>query len=230
MKYKSCLLKALLLLTSLTGFCQQDKNLLIKGKLFIIGGGERSPGLMKSLVATAKLKKEDYIVILPMASESGDTAYYYLKQDFEQVCPNAVANLNFTKQLVNDKRWLDSLQKSKLIFIAGGDQSRFMDIVLHTPVQDAIVSAFTNGSTIGGTSAGAAVMSKQMITGNEYSGDSLVPGSFRKIRYHFVEIKEGLGLLNTSILLPEAGTTACCLCWRSFPPVPVSVLMKAPQS
>ena len=156
--------------------------------------------MMKTLVATAELKDKDYVVILPMSSEAGDTAYFYIKRDFEQVCTNTIANLNFTRQQVNDKSWLDSLRNAKLIFITGGDQNRFMDIVLHTPVHDAIAGAYANGSTIGGTSAGAAMMSKQMITGNEFSGDSVRVGSFKKIQYHLVEVKEGLGLLNTAII------------------------------
>ena len=36
-----------------------------------------------------------------------------------------------------------------------------MNIVLHTPVYDAIHTAYANGSTIAGTSAGAAVMSEK---------------------------------------------------------------------
>jgi len=189
----------LLMALSFAGIGQSGKNLR-QGKLFIIGGGERSGQLMKTLLATAQLKKEDYIVILPMSSEEPDTSFYYIQQDFTSVCANTVANLNFTKQQLNDKSWLDSLRKAKLVFITGGDQNRFMNVVLHTPVQEAIVAAFNNGATIAGTSAGAAIMSKQMITGNEFSGDTVRSGTFKKIGYHLVEVKEGLGLLNTAIV------------------------------
>jgi len=200
MKNTHHLLKGLFFLASIAGYGQQGKNLSTKGKLFIIGGGERSAQMMETLVLTAQLKKEDYIAILPMSSESADTAFYYIKRDFAQVCTNTVANLNFTKQQVNDKVWLDSLRRAKLIFVTGGDQNRFMDIVLHTPVHDMIVAAFANGATIAGTSAGAAVMSKQMVSGNEYAGDSIVAGAFRKIKFHLVEVKEGLGLLHNAII------------------------------
>ncbi len=198
MKHKCRLLTAFLILLSSPNFCQYSKN--PTGKLFIIGGGDRSPALMKTLLATARLKPTDYIVILPMSSEEPDTSFFYIKQDFEQVCTNTLVNLNFRHEKVNDLAWLDSVQKAKLIFITGGDQGRFMGVVLHTPVYDAIKAAYAKGATIAGTSAGAAIMSRQMITGNEYSGDSLRAGSFKKIKYHFVEIKEGMGLLNTAIV------------------------------
>ncbi|MEP7111372.1 MAG: hypothetical protein ABI760_25475, partial [Ferruginibacter sp.] len=42
MKYKLHLLMSLLLSVSLTGYGQPDKNLQARGKLFIMGGGERS--------------------------------------------------------------------------------------------------------------------------------------------------------------------------------------------
>jgi len=185
---------------SLASVAQKGNNTVNKGNLFIIGGGSRTTELMQTLVSAAQLKPADYIVILPMSSEAPDTSFYYIQRDFVKVCSNQIAQLNFTSENVNDKKWLDSLQNAKLVFITGGDQNRFMKIVLNSPVHKAIKTAYANGSTIAGTSAGAAVMSKEMITGNEYSGDSVVSGSFKKIRHHMVEIKEGLGLINTAII------------------------------
>src|SRR5262245_18578645 len=91
----------------------------IKGKLFIIGGGDRPPSLMRTLLETAALKDYDYVVVLPMSSEEPDTAYYYFKADLETICSNAIVNFNFTEERVGNKSWLDSLEKAKLIFITG---------------------------------------------------------------------------------------------------------------
>lgn len=176
-----------------------QKDATPKGKLFIIGGGDRPPSLMKSLLAVAAMRPTDYVVVLPMSSESPDTSYHYFKTDLEPVCNNLIVNFNFTKEKVNNKNWLDSLEKAKLIFITGGDQDRFMNIVLNTPVQKAIYKAYQNGATIAGTSAGAAVMSKDMITGNELTDTTYRP-TFRKIHHNNIEIKEGLGLLTSAII------------------------------
>ncbi|MDZ4808437.1 MAG: cyanophycinase [Bacteroidota bacterium] len=186
------------MLIYLTSFCQ-PKLPAPKGNLFIIGGGDRPPALVQSLISTANLGKKDYIVILPMSSAEPDSSYYYIKEDLKPATKNIIANLNFTKATVNDSKWLDSLKHAKLIFITGGDQSRFMGVVLNTPVIAAIHHAYKNGATVAGTSAGAAVMSKQMITGNQLSADSS-SATFRIIHTNNVELKEGLGLLETVVI------------------------------
>lgn len=199
MKYQSLIL-SILLSAVLNGFCQIKSSNSERGSLFIIGGGDRSVKLMQSLVNTAKLQPKDYIVILPMSGANPDTSFFYIKEDLQKVCSNAIVMFNFTKASINKQQWIDSMQKAQLIFITGGDQSRFMNIVLHTAIQDAIKNAFAKGATIAGTSAGAAMMSEQMITGNELRGDSIGSGPFTKIKYSMVELTEGLGLLNTAII------------------------------
>lgn len=170
-----------------------------KGKLFIIGGGDRPPTLMQSLVTTAGLNAGDYAVVLPMSSESPDTSFYYFKTDLAAVWPHAIVNFNFTPAQRNNKAWLDSLAKAKLIFITGGDQERFMKAVLKTPVYDAIHAAFERGGTVAGTSAGAAVMSKYMITGKALK-DTSYHATFTRLQQDNLEITEGLGLLGPVIV------------------------------
>lgn len=177
----------------------QTKTASPKGKLFIIGGGDRPPSLMKSLLNVAAMGPNDYAVVLPMSSEQPDTSFYYFKVDFHSVSDKPLVNFNFTAQNVNDKQWLDSLQHAKLIFITGGDQERFMKVVLNTPVYDAIHAAYQNGATIAGTSAGAAVMSKNMITGKEFT-DTVYRATFRKLIHQNIEIKTGLGLLTNAVV------------------------------
>ncbi|MBF4507502.1 cyanophycinase [Flavobacterium sp. JLP] len=170
-----------------------------KGKLFIIGGGNRSDDLMKQVLATAELNKKDYIVVLPMSSEEPDSAFIFFKTQMVKLTSNPIVMLNFTAATAQNKVLTDSVQKAKLIFISGGDQTRFMAVINNTPVKTAIQKAYENGSTISGTSAGAAVMSEKMITGNqklqkEYSG------TFDNIRYDNLETSEGLGLLKTAVI------------------------------
>ena len=170
-----------------------------KGKLFIIGGGDRSDNLMKQVLSVAELGKKDFIVVLPMSSEEPDSSFIFFKTQMVKLTPNPIVMLNFNKDTAQNKVLTDSLQNAKLIFISGGDQIRFMNVVQNTPIKTAILKAYQNGSTISGTSAGAAVMSEKMITGNqklvkEYSG------TFDNIRYDNLETKEGLGLLKTAII------------------------------
>ena len=181
----------------MTAYLLQAQN--PKGKLFIIGGGDRSDDLMKQVLAVAELGKKDYIVVLPMSSEEPDSSFIFFKTQMVKLTQNPIVMLNFNKETAQNKKLTDSVQKAKLIFISGGDQSRFMPVVHNTPIKTAIQKAYENGSTISGTSAGAAVMSEKMITGNqklekEYSG------TFDNIRYDNLETSEGLGLLKTAVI------------------------------
>lgn len=74
-----------------------------------------------------------------------------------------------------------------------------MNIVLHTPVYDAIHKAYLNGATIAGTSAGAALMSEKMITGKQLT-DTNYSSTFKKIHQNNIEITEGLGLLTNTVI------------------------------
>ncbi len=171
-----------------------------KGNLFIIGGGDRSPQLIETLISTAHLSAKDYIVILPMATSEPDTAYYYIRSELEKACHNTIGNLNFEKKDTANIAWLDSLKHAKLIYITGGDQGRFMNVVLHSPIQQAIKTAYNNGATIAGTSAGAAVMPVHMITGEHLLGDTTYYSTFKELRSNNIEIKEGLGLLTSAVV------------------------------
>lgn len=191
-----CQTNALIVLFLTSFFLQAQAP---KGKLFIIGGGDRSDDLMKQVLSVADLTKKDYIVVLPMSSEEPDSSFIFFKTQMVKLTSNPIVMLNFNAITAQNKTLTDSLQKAKLIFISGGDQVRFMNVVHNTPIKTAIQKAYENGSTISGTSAGAAVMSEKMITGNqklqkEYSG------TFDNIRYDNLETSEGLGLLKTAVI------------------------------
>jgi cyanophycinase len=53
------------------------------------------------------------------------------------------------------------------IWFPGGDQNRLTAAILGTAVLDSIRSRYRRGAVVGGTSAGAAVMSDPMISGDE---------------------------------------------------------------
>lgn len=170
-----------------------------KGNLFIIGGGNRSDALMEEMLKTAGLNQSDYIIVLPMASTIPDSGFKSIAAQLKKIGSYQVRNFNFSKHNVNDKKWIDSLSSAKLIYILGGDQSRFMQSVLNTPVYNAIHQAYKSGSTIAGTSAGAAVMSRFMITGKQLL-DTVYKETFNKLWDKNIEFEQGLGLLQNTII------------------------------
>eukprot|EP01132_Coremiostelium_polycephalum_P021937 gene21937-26039_t len=170
-----------------------------KGSLFIIGGGNRSDALIKQLVSTAGLGSKDYIIVLPMASEQPDTGFKYISQQLKKETNATIRNFDFNHHSTQDKKWTDSVAGAKLIYILGGDQNHFMKAVLGTPVYTAIHEAYQKGATIAGTSAGAAVMSRYMITGKQLQ-EQKYKETFDRLWYHNIEFAEGLGLLKQTII------------------------------
>lgn len=160
-----------------------------KGSLFIIGGGVRSDNLIKKMIVASDLKADDYIVILPMASKAPLQEIDLLKKQIGRQVNNAVVAIDFDKTNLYDKDKIDSLSAAKLIYIVGGSQKKFMNIVCNTPVFTAIHYAYNNGSVVAGTSAGAAVM----LTGQHKS--DMKTRNFDNIRRDSVYTTDGLGLL-----------------------------------
>ncbi|NTS42434.1 cyanophycinase [Flavisolibacter sp. BT320] len=154
---------------------------------------------MKQMVETAALRPTDYIVVLPMASEVPDEGFALIAKQVGKHTAAPVRNFNFAKHPVTDKAWVDSLAGARLIYILGGDQNRFMKTVLGTPVYGAIHQAYKNGATVAGTSAGAAVMSRYMITGAQLR-DSVYKETFDKVWENNIAFAEGLGLLQNTII------------------------------
>jgi cyanophycinase len=191
---------SLILITSCT--IDQKNEILSsnsKGKLFIIGGGKRPVEMIQSMVHLSKTDSGGYIVVLPMASGYPDTAAYYSTKQFFEIGLTNVYALDFQSQKDMTKERLDSVRNARLIYISGGDQKRFMDIVNNTELFDAIHDAYRQGAVISGTSAGAAVMSKKMITGNEFKHPEYT-GNFRTIESENIEIAEGIGLIENAIV------------------------------
>ena len=183
----------------LTSIPLQAQKRSAEGKLFIIGGGERSDALIGKLVETTDADEQDYIIVLPMASAQPDTGFYYISRQLRKHTELPIFNLDFRKSDIDFKGWTDSVAGARLIYILGGDQNSFMRSVLHTPLYDAIHQAYQNGATIAGTSAGAAVMSRYMITGQQLK-DTVYKETFNKLWTDNIEFAEGLGLLQRSII------------------------------
>ena len=170
-----------------------------KGKLFIIGGGSRPDFLVDRMIKEAGLKSGETVAIFPHASEEQDSSFYYAKQQFEKRNLKAL-DCAFKKDEKLPPSKLDSLKTAKLIYIGGGDQVRFMEIINSNPeVKNLLKSAYQNGKMIAGTIAGAAVMSEVMITGNQLKYKDY-ENTFDNIEIKNVETKQGLGFIKTAVI------------------------------
>ncbi|MBS4014159.1 MAG: cyanophycinase [Bacteroidetes bacterium] len=180
--------------------CYNDIDTLSSsGKLFIIGGGNRSDSLMLKMINEADIGDRGYVFILPMSSEMSDTTLLKLVNEFKELGIEKVTGYNFLPNETPPQIWVDSLRNASLIYISGGDQNRFMQIVDGNAIEEAINYAFNNGAMIAGTSAGAAVMSEKMITGNELKSPEY-RATFRTIENENIELAKGLGFITTAII------------------------------
>lgn len=198
----------ILMLLALTLFfsCQnknsnsgQTQEPISKGSLFIIGGGKRPPSLVKQLIKLSGVDSVGYIVVLPMASSEPDTSAWYAEKQFVDIGIKNVTTFDFIDNEAPKAGWIDSLRNAKLIYITGGDQNKFMKTVKNTKIYDAMHHAYRNGATIAGTSAGAAIMSKKMITGYELKHPEYT-GDYKTIEAENIEIAEGMGFTDKIIV------------------------------
>ena len=171
-----------------------------KGSLFIIGGGDRPKAMMEKMIKTAELAPGKNILILTMASANPDTSYHYINKDLQMICTNPVLKMQLTRARARQPAVLDSIRRAGLVYITGGVQSRFMASIAGTGVAEAIQAAYRSGAMIAGTSAGAAVMSRIMIPGNQIRGDSLYEGAVDRMTAGNIETRTGLGLLEQAII------------------------------
>jgi len=193
---KKIIILFLLTFVCMTAFPQAKAS---KGKLFIIGGGSRSDAMVDRIIKEAGLDQGGYGIILPMSSEDPDSAVYYANQQFIKKGIRTVYGVIFRKGETFSAQKLDSVRNARLIYISGGDQVRFMGVVQGTDIEKAIHDAYNKGSLIGGTSAGAAVMSKIMITGNELKHPDYA-STFRNIEPANIETQPGLGFIENAII------------------------------
>jgi cyanophycinase len=184
---------------SLLIFLLVSQILVAQGKLFIIGGGARPAELINTMIDEAGLRAGGYAVVLPMSTMYTEEAMASGKKQFTDNGIQSATAFNFEKGQVPNPIHLDSIRNAKLIYISGGDQNKFMAVVAGSEIEKAIWACFNKGGMIAGTSAGAAVMSKKMITGNElnYSDEE---GGFKVIEKQNVELADGLGFINKAII------------------------------
>jgi cyanophycinase len=170
----------------------------IKGHLLIIGGGSKTETIMKKFVDLAG-GTESKIVIFPMASSEPQESASYQEKEFEMFgCKNIVSIICSRESADLDSN-LIKIDKANAVYFTGGDQSRLTKELLGTKMLEKIKTIYKEGGVVGGTSAGAAVMSKMMITGEEkINKDS--NNAFKSIQVNNIETSEGFGFLSNCII------------------------------
>jgi len=138
-----------------------------KGHLFIVGGGDRDEPLMKRFVELAKGFGTGRIVIFTMASSVPLEVGPELVAEFRKYGVQDVVYYQLTRDEAMKAASAKILDGVSAIWFSGGDQARLTAALLDTPIHTRMREFYAAGGLLGGTSAGAAVMSEVMITGDE---------------------------------------------------------------
>jgi cyanophycinase len=189
LKIKTTLLFGLLFLLK-TAFTQSLPN----GSLVIVGGGLEADNksIFNQLIELSGGIEKATFAVIPSASGVATQTFVYfskelisygVKPENIHLIPIAMADDDSTTNIDestwsnngNDPKLAEIVRSCSCVWFSGGDQLRTMKTLLRpdgskTPVLKAVWEVFESGGVIGGTSAGAAIMSEPMIGGGNSMG------------------------------------------------------------
>jgi cyanophycinase len=165
----------------------------VTGTLFICGGGKIPDDILAKFVEIAGGPKAN-LVIITTASETADTADVDSRLEiWRKLRPGTLTVLHTRdKEVADDPRFSEPLESATGVWFIGGHQQRLTDAYLGTRTEKAIKGVLKRGGIVGGTSAGAAIMSPVMILGG---GINLAGGGISEI-----EIGHGFGFLQGTLV------------------------------
>lgn len=170
----------------------QGGALLAKEKLILMGGGEYTPEGIAQFAAWAGGDKAN-ILILPWATSSQAEEFESMKELFAPYHPNTIEwGGAFDAAKFDKAKLMAQIESATGIFFPGGDQVDLMARINHfSEVRENLLKRYHQGVVFGGYSAGTAIASKTMLTGN---GDDKV------INSGSIEVAEGLGLVENFVV------------------------------
>ncbi|OOG66177.1 cyanophycinase [Rhodanobacter sp. B04] len=164
-----------------------------RGWIVPIGGAEQKENDARILERFVGLCGGDDadIVVIPTASQLPDTGARY-ERIFSELGAGRVTALDFdTRRDTGERNRMQRIEQASGIFFTGGNQLRISTLIGGTPIAQLIRTRNAQGVHVGGTSAGASILSEHMIAfGKE--GSSPTAGSVR--------LAPGLGLTNRFVI------------------------------
>jgi cyanophycinase len=183
-----------------------------RGHLVIVGGGPRPASVMERFVALAGGPGRARVIVIPNAS--GDVETPEGRKDAAEAGDGFVAEMKkagvdarsvlLTRAEAEDPASAKLLDGATGVFFTGGQQDRLTRVLKGTPVEAKLHAIYEGGAVISGTSAGAAVMSEVMLTGDErHPGGVDRPDttlSFVTIARENVVTEPGFGFVRNAIV------------------------------
>ena len=160
-----------------------------QGHLLIIGGAEEKRGeckILREFVRYAGGTEAQIVVMTVATGLPGEVGADY-RRLFEDLGAKDVQIIDTgRREDGSDSRALEAIEQATGVFFTGGDQARITDLLKDTQIDELLHKKYAQGIVIAGTSAGAAMMSDQMIVEGE---------SETHPRIDMVEIEPGMDFL-----------------------------------
>ena len=134
------------------------------------------------------------LVVISTASSLGDEITHAYLQLFDALGVTDVVGIRpESRREAADPALIAAIDRATAVFMTGGNQVKLATLVVGTPLGDAILAAHRRGALIAGTSAGASICSRHMV--------SFGPGGTTP-KFRISQVSEGLGLL-TGIIVDQ---------------------------
>jgi cyanophycinase len=162
--------------------------------LLIIGGAEDRVGKATVLRRFVRLAggRKARIVVIPTASSFPDEVAAAYTDVFTRLgAPEPTIDNPRDRSASEDPALVELLDDATGIFMSGGSQLKLSQRFPGTPLGDALHRAHARGAVVGGTSAGASIMSQFMISMGD---EGITP------RQRHSQLSAGLGLLEGVII------------------------------
>ena len=169
-----------------------------RGTLVIVGGGGTTPEISGAFFAGAG-GKGGVVGIIPTSTSDPKGALKEWKADLDRVGMVMVPLDVRRREDASRPELLAAAKGCTGFWFSGGDQSRVGEKIVGTPLQALILEKYRDGAVVGGTSAGAAIMSKIMIEGEDRFGklnlSEFGTGAYRT--------REGMGFLPEQVIVDQ---------------------------
>lgn len=140
------------------------------GQLIIIGGAEDKENectILREFIRRSGGRRAKIVVMTAATSLPGEVGAMY-RDIFERFEVEQVDIVDTERREdASDSRNLEIIEQATGVFFSGGDQSRITDLLKDSPIDRILHERLKTGLIIGGTSAGAAMMSEIMIVEGE---------------------------------------------------------------
>lgn len=179
----------------------------VRGTLFICGGGKLPDAVLQKFVEFAGGARA-HVVVITTASETADTAEVESRIDFWRKARLEEMSVLHTRMrdVADDEVFCRPFESATGVWFIGGNQDRLTQVYLGTRAERAIRSVLERGGVVGGTSAGAAIMSPVMIRGGNPMaeiGDGFGFLAGTVVDQHFLKRKRQDRLLNVLSVFPQ---------------------------